>query len=211
MDILVLDDLHWADAESWSFVAELLNARPAIGLLTLLCARPLVAAQIAQLHPRVTNCLRPLPPEDAAALARRLGAPPATAAAAARLAEGNPLFVEHLVAWAAETGATDGPFPTSLHEVVLARINHLERVRLARLRQRASWSAGWMRGELVAELGTLEANVGLWLDRLESGDYADRAVVADYLGRLQRIEFELFMTAAVLGTARPPRLFSALY
>lgn len=62
---------------------------------------------------------------------------------------------------------------------------------------------GWMRGDLGAELDAVETGIGLWLDRLESGDYADRATVAEYLARLQRVDFELFITSAMLGRARP--------
>jgi hypothetical protein len=203
VDVLVLDDLHWADPDSLAFVTALMRAAPAAGLLTLLCARPQAGPALARLDPDTTIRLAPMPAEDAGTLARRLGAAPAIAQAATRLAGGNPLYVEHLVAWAAETHTVDGPVPASLHEVVLARISHLESVRLARLRQRASWVPGWMRGDLDAELDAVETDIGLWLDRLESGDYADRATVAEYLARLQRVDFELFITSAMLGRARP--------
>ena len=43
----------------------------------------------------------------------------------------------------------------------------------------------------------------LWLDRLETGDYAGRDVVADYIERLHKVEFELFLAAALLGRPRP--------
>lgn len=203
VNVLVLDDLHWADAASWTFLRALLNATPGEGLLTLVCARPTAAARMARLRAMTTIHLPPLPPEDAGELAQRLGAAPAIVAAAARLAHGNPLYVEQLVAWADESHHTDGPCPTSLHEVVLARIAHLGQVRLRQIRERASWSASWMRADVVTELDAVEAEIGLWLDRLESSDYADREVVAFYLGRLQRVESELFLAAMVLGRARP--------
>jgi hypothetical protein len=108
-----------------------------------------------------------------------------------------------LIAWERETGYVDGLCPTTLHEVILARIAHLEDVRLRALRQRASWSETWMRGDIVAELDAVETEIGQWLDRLETGDYADRKTVAGYVERLQRVEFELFLVAALLGRPRP--------
>jgi len=38
----------------------------------------------------------------------------------------------------------------------------------------------WSRQPLATDLDRLEADIGLWLDRLETGDYADRAEVARY-------------------------------
>ncbi len=203
VDTLVLDDLHWADQASGDFLHALLKARPATGLLTLICARPDADALVARLQPEITLHLQPLPPEDTTELAQRLGAAPAIVAAAAREAHGNPLYVEQLVAWASETRYVDGPYPISLHEVVLARIAHLAHVRLRDLRQRASWSERWMRRDIAAELGAIETEIGLWLDRLETGDYADRDAVAGYLERLHKVEFELFLVAALLGRPRP--------
>ena len=203
VNALVLDDLHWADEASSDFLHALLKMLPDTGLLTLICARPGADTFVAQLQPDTTLRLQPLPPEDASELAQRLGAAPAIVAAAARDAHGNPLYVEQLVAWASETGCVDGPYPTSLHEVVLARIEHLAQVRLRDLKQRASWSERWMRGDVAAELEAIETEIGLWLDRLETGDYADRDVVAGYLERLHRVEFELFLVAALLGRPRP--------
>jgi len=200
---LVLDDLHWADEASWDFVHALLKSRPGSGLLTLICARPGADTRVALLQPEVTLRLQPLPPEDTTELAQRLGAPPAIVAAAAREAHGNPLYVEQLVAWASETHYVDGPYPTSLHEVVLVRIAHLGHARLRDLKQRASWSERWMRSDVAAELDAIETEIGLWLDRLEAGDYADRDVVAGYLERLHEVEFELFLVAALLGRPRP--------
>jgi AAA ATPase domain len=203
VDVLVLDDLHWADDASCDFLQALLKARPTTGLLTLICARPGADAAVARLQPNMTLRLQPLPPEDTSELAQRLGATPPLVAAAAHEARGNPLYVEQLVAWASETHYVDGPYPTNLHEVVLARIAHLAQVRLHDLKRRASWLERWMRSDVATELDAIEREIGLWLDRLETGDYADRDVVAGYLERLHKVEFELFLAAALLGRPRP--------
>jgi len=203
VDVLVLDDLHWADDASWDFVHALLKARLSTRLLTLICARPDADTMVARLQPDITLRLQPLPAADTSELARRLRATPALVAAAAREARGNPLYVEQLVAWASETCYVDGPYPTSLHEVVLARIAHLAQVRLRDLKQRASWSERWMRNDIAAELDAVETEIGRWLDRLETGDYADGNVVAGYLERLHKVEFELFLVATLLGRPRP--------
>ena len=60
-----------------------------------------------------------------------------------------------------------------------------------------------MRSDVASELDAIETEIGLWLDRLETGDYADRDVVAGYLERLHKVEFELFLVATLLGRPRP--------
>lgn len=213
VDVLVLDDLHWADDESWTFLRTLLSAAPGMMRLIVLCTRPGpgIDDALATLRPDSVMRLPPLPPVDTAALARQLGAEPRIVGVAAE-SGGNPLYIEHVVAWSKEVGAVDRPIPATLHEAVLARLDWLERVRLGHVRRRASVAPGWMRDEVAGELDAIERDIGLWLDRLETGDYADRVATSAYLGRLERIEFELFVTAAIIGRPRPrsPRLREAI-
>jgi hypothetical protein len=126
------------------------------------------------------------------------------AAAAAERSKGNPLFVEQFAACAAETGYHGGTGgPENLHRVIAARIAYLSDVRLADIRQKLRWGRVWEREAVESELDQLEAEVGLWLDRLETGDYADRVEVAHYLIDLERVDFEIFLVSALAGKARP--------
>ena len=213
VDVLVLDDLHWADDESWRFLRALLSAARRMVRLIVVCTRPgpRVDSELATLRPDSVMRLPPLPPVDTAALALALGAEPRIVRIAAE-SGGNPLYIEHLVAWSKEAGRADRPIPATLHEAVLARLDWLEQVRVGHVRRRASLAPGWMREEVAGELAAIESDIGLWLDRLETGDYADRVLTSAYLGRLKRIEFELFVTAAIIGRARPrsPRLREAI-
>lgn len=106
--------------------------------------------------------------------------------------------------WAAETafhGGSSGPH--TLHQVIAARIEHLSKARMADLRQRLRWGQAWERQRLTDELVRLEAEVGRWLDRLETGDYADRVDAAGHLVHLERLDYEIFLTSMLLGRPRP--------
>ena len=59
-----------------------------------------------------------------------------------------------------------------------------------------------MRADLDTRYATVEAEIGLWLDRLETGDYGDAIALLDYLELLRRVEFELFMAANLSGRPR---------
>lgn len=204
VNVLVLDDLHWADSESLQFLDALLAGLPLTGMFIILLARPSGRKQLQALRPTSELKLNPLPPPAAAELARRLSDSDAVAAAAALRCKGSPLFIEQFVAWAAEAnfrGGQSGPY--SLHHVIAARIDHLSKVRIADIRQRLRWSGSWQRQAIDNELGELEREVGLWLDRLETGDYADRVEAARHLNGLERLDYDIFLTSMLVGRPRP--------
>jgi hypothetical protein len=201
---LVLDDLHWADQEAWAFLRALLGRLPARGVMVVVATRPAGEAGLSQLAPQAVLRLPVVPTVDLDTLARRLSPSPQAAARATALARGNPLFVEHFAAWASETGyAGDGPCPETLHDVVMARIGHLATSTLRPLRERIMWTPEWGRAELNARFAAVEVEIGLWLDRLETGDYGDPVGLIEYLDLLRRVEFELFMAANLSGRPRP--------
>lgn len=203
IQILVLDDLHWADLEAWTFLRQFLRRIPACGVLVVLLARPGAEAEVQTLSPHVTLLLNVLPKADLDLLAQRLSHSPRVAAQATVLAQGNPLFVEHFAAWAMEIGHTgNGACPETLHDLVMARIRHLETGTLQGLRRQIAWTPRWMRADLDTRYATVEAEIGLWLDRLETGDYGDAIALLDYLALLRRVEFELFMAANLSGRPR---------
>jgi hypothetical protein len=213
VDALVLDDLHWADEESMAFLARLLDAMASRPLLVLLVARPSGWAMIEALAPARIHELAPLPPAITAELAARLSGAGRVAALAAERSGGSPLFVEHFLAWAAEThydGA--GHAPRTLHEVVAARITHLSESRLAAARRGLQRRSAWEAQELARELERIESEIGLWLDRLETGDYGDRIEAARHLSQLERLDLDLFVARTLAGTprARSSRLGEAI-
>ncbi|HWU20697.1 MAG TPA: AAA family ATPase [Nocardioides sp.] len=131
--VLVIEDLHWADASTLDLVRFLaLTAMP--GRLVLVTfrsdemrrrhpLRPLLA-ELARL-PTVTRVdLRPLSDDDVFDLVGSLAGPGSLVAGdlIARRAEGNPFFVEELVA-ASATGASSLPAP--LDDVLGARLDRL--------------------------------------------------------------------------------------
>ncbi len=204
IDILVLDDLHWADAGDMEFLRALVAALPSVGMVVFLVARPSGRKQLKELKPQFELKLSPLPKPAMEELAGRLGASGTVATVATLRSRGNPLFVEQFVAWAAETDFRGGQSgPRTLHQIIAARIGRLSNVRIAELRDRLRWGRSWERQSVDDELGRLEAEVGRWLDRLETGDYADRVEAARHLVYLEKLDYEIFLTSLLLGRPRP--------
>jgi DNA-binding SARP family transcriptional activator len=134
--LLVLDDVHWADADSLSLVRHIARSAPRRRLLVLLCARP------AELEPAVTQTLAELrragPLVDvelaglddeavAALLARRTGAADHESARRYRARTGgNPFFLEEILREAQEAGRdVKGP-PAGVRDVIGRRLARLD-------------------------------------------------------------------------------------
>jgi hypothetical protein len=204
IEVLVLDDLHWAGPSGLVFVRQLLAALPATGMLIILVSRPSGLESLQTLRPTAELKLNPLPGPAAKKLARRLTQSESVATAAALWCRGNPLFVEQFAAWAAETNLQVGQTgPRNLHQVIAARIEHLSKVRIVDIRQRLRWGRSWEQQVIEDELRLLEVEIGLWLDRLETGDHADRVEAARYLVRLEHLDYEIFLTSILAGRPRP--------
>jgi hypothetical protein len=204
IEILVLDDIHWAGAEGLAFVHRLLGALSKRAIFVILASRPSGYERLRTLQPTAELKLKPLPPVSAQELARGLIESKSIAAIAARRSKGNPLFVEQFAAWAAETKFLGGKGgPRNLYQVVVARIAHLSDVRIKDIQQRLRWGRSWERQVINDELGKLEVEIGLWLDRLETGDYADRVEAARHLVELEHLDYEIFITSMLAGRPRP--------
>jgi hypothetical protein len=119
--VLVIDDLHWGDADSFALLGELLRPPDAPPLLLIATARPGVLVPGADELP-----LGRLPPEAARALAEllvdRAGAG-VTADQVAEEAGGHPLFIDELVRHHARHGAAPA---LRLEEALGARVAGLE-------------------------------------------------------------------------------------
>ncbi|MBI4515210.1 MAG: AAA family ATPase, partial [Deltaproteobacteria bacterium] len=141
--VLLIDDLHWIDAQSDEFIAQIVDSVAATRTLLLLNFRPEYdAAWMARPdHHRIP--LRPLGAEAADELLRDLlGGDPSLEALRAHLCEragGNPFFAEELVSAFAESGTLAGErgayrlvrdpgeiaLPATVQGILAARIDRL--------------------------------------------------------------------------------------
>jgi hypothetical protein len=204
IDVLVLDDIHWAGGDGIGFVRRLLAALSTTAVFVILAARPSGRALLRTLHPTATIALRPLTPSAVREMAGQLSVSRTVSTAATQRSKGNPLFIEQFAAWAAETGFKGGENgPRSLHEIIAARIERLSKVRLAAIREQLRWGRSWERQVIDNEIETVEIEIGLWLDRLETGDYADRIEAARHLVKLEHLDYEIFIASTLAGRPRP--------
>ncbi|HTQ44711.1 MAG TPA: protein kinase [Polyangiaceae bacterium] len=132
--VLVVDDLHWADADSLSLLAELVRPpqAPPVLLLATLRAAAAADARVRGIASAFENDVRnvhvaPLAQADAERLARALleqaGERDAERAAAiAREAAGHPLFLDELVRHASGGGAA----PARFDDALVGRLAQLE-------------------------------------------------------------------------------------
>ena len=128
--ILVIDDLHWVDpasSELLRYVANNLGRAPILLVVTYraedAAAERDLIAQLARLATRQI-ALTPLEEDSTAEMAEILLGPDASRADIRRIAhdaDGNPLFVEELVAAFGTTGV-----PQTVRDLMLARFNLLD-------------------------------------------------------------------------------------
>src|SRR5690349_16893905 len=135
--LLVLEDLHWADASTLDllvYLAHDLGGRRVVLLATCRADEPASAARMARLADALRRSgaavvleLGPLADAELAALLDAHGdaaLPAAVREAILVRSEGNPFFAEELLAAA---GAEDGELPRRLRDVLTARVAGLDR------------------------------------------------------------------------------------
>jgi class 3 adenylate cyclase len=124
--IFVFEDIHWANGNMLDLVHALAQ-RVRGPLLFLTLARPELldtrAAWGSGLAGYTTLTLGPLTEEDSRALVARRVADERLAEEVLGIAEGNPLFIEQLVASVGEVAS--GALPTNIREIVAARLDAL--------------------------------------------------------------------------------------
>ncbi|MEX2539941.1 MAG: adenylate/guanylate cyclase domain-containing protein [Actinomycetota bacterium] len=128
--VVVVEDLHWADAQSEEVIRAIADVVSASPVLMILTFRPGYLHPSADLPHAHRIILSDLDPEARIELAEAtLGAaelPESLVGPVTKKAEGNPLFIEE-VSKALAAGATDAEaVPNSLQDVILARIDRLE-------------------------------------------------------------------------------------
>ena len=129
--VLVFEDVHWADRSELDLIEYLVGHVRDRPLMFLALARPELAARAATwggaLLSRTTIALEALTEENAVALASGLGAalPDATLRRIVEVADGNPLFIEELIASVAEGAGSADALPATVREAIASRIDLL--------------------------------------------------------------------------------------
>ncbi|MGE3740016.1 MAG: adenylate/guanylate cyclase domain-containing protein [Geminicoccaceae bacterium] len=129
--LLVVEDVHWADALTLAQLGTLAATVAECPAMLVVTSRPegepLDAAWRARTGnvPLVTLDLGPLRPTEALELAGAFAAADGRARACVERAQGNPLFLEQLLRHTEEEGTADG-VPDTVRSLVLARMDRLE-------------------------------------------------------------------------------------
>jgi len=141
--VITVEDLHWADESSLAALRALARSIGDVPVLLVATTRPDGGGALGELPWSSVVALEALSREDTAGLVAGAVSEPLSAGAASLVADrsgGNPLFVEELTAALLEAGvlvSVDGEIgvgdnpgsaglPATLHDVVLARIDHLD-------------------------------------------------------------------------------------
>jgi class 3 adenylate cyclase/tetratricopeptide (TPR) repeat protein len=181
--VVVFEDLHWIDEPSEQALAALVDAVPTLPVLLVLTHRP------GYVHPLERGytthvAVEPLTEEESAALVRGVLAarsiPPELDRLVTGTAEGNPFFTEEVLQSLTEEGVlapSDGGYvltralydvriPDTVQEVILSRIDRLERQTKAAL-QLASVIGRVFTVRLLDRISDLEARLEQSLSELK--------------------------------------------
>jgi class 3 adenylate cyclase len=192
--MLVFEDIHWADIALLDLVEQLAAQLRDLPVLVLALTRP----ELFDLRPswgggliaHTALPLGPLDATDAAGLAaHRLADAGAAgsldrAADLAAIADGNPLFIEQLAAAVAESGDRTAPLPTTVREIIAARLDALPRVERDVLLDASVSGRVFWRGMLerrAADPGVLRGA----LAELERRELISRQTVSSFEGHQQ--------------------------
>lgn len=149
--VVCLEDVHWAEPTFLDLLEYVAGWSRDAPILLLCLARP----DLLDERPRwggAAIALEPLTDSESEALLDELGAewpiPPDARAVIAEAAEGNPLFVEQMVAMVAEGGATTA-VPPSIQALLAARLDRLEPLERTVLERAAVVGKEFWRGAVV--------------------------------------------------------------
>jgi class 3 adenylate cyclase/predicted ATPase len=125
--VLVLEDIHWAEPTLLDFIEHLVEWTREAPIMVLCLARPELLDERAG-WPGERVELQALPREHAETLVGVLaaGMDPAVQTRAIAAAEGNPLFLEQMVALAADEDGERIAFPDTIQALLSARLDRLE-------------------------------------------------------------------------------------
>jgi class 3 adenylate cyclase len=188
---IVFEDLHWADRSLLELIQWLVGRLGDSPVMFLTLARPELfdteAGWGGGISAYTSITLGPLPGAEARDLAHRLRAD-LDDAALARIEQssgGNPLFVEELTAWVADSSPAEGAsFPTSVRSIVAARLDALPRDLRQMLLDASVVGLTFWRRSLEAISGQ---DVGEALDELVARDLVRREPVSRLPGDEQYV------------------------
>jgi DNA-binding SARP family transcriptional activator len=166
--VLVFEDLHWAEPTLLDLIDYLVAHATDAPVLVVGLARPELLEARPDWEQGESATLAPLSSDDADALIGNLGEPDAPLRArVVRTAGGNPLFIEQLLAHAAESGETEA-MPPSLELLLASRLDRLEAGELSVLQRGAMVGREFRRGAVVRLVPMEEAaGVGAHLRELD--------------------------------------------
>jgi class 3 adenylate cyclase len=210
--VLVFSDLHWADSSLLDLIeafAARVNDAP---LLLLTVARSELETKrpdwAASGPSSVALSLESLGQQDACELAVRLLARGAqkrlrqTAQEIGAAGEGNPLFIEELIACAVER-SSDGTreLPTSIRGIIAARLDAIPAPERAALLNASVMGRVFWDGAL-ARVAASPGDVGALLDSLQSRDLVRREAASRFRGQ-QQFRFKHALIRDVAYAALP--------
>jgi class 3 adenylate cyclase/tetratricopeptide (TPR) repeat protein len=191
--VLVMEDLHWVDAETHAVLDGVVASVPAASVLLLVNYRPEYrdrwSGQTCHRHLRID----PLPPAGSEALLQALVGDGAELAPLTRLlierTEGNPLFLEESVRTLVEVGALAGErgayrliedprairVPATVQALLAERIDRLSPADKRLLQAAAAIGKEVPYRLLRATVEEDEGDLGRGLARLVAGDFLDEA------------------------------------
>jgi class 3 adenylate cyclase/tetratricopeptide (TPR) repeat protein len=166
--IVVIDDIHWAEPTLLDLIEHVALLAGEVPMLVLCLARPELLDRRpgwSALGERTSELLLgPLADDDAAALLGRLtagaGVAPPDVASVLETAEGNPFFLEQIVAMRAEPGDGQAQIPASIQALLAARVDALPHAERAVI-DRAAVEGRAFHRSAVAELLPSEERSGL--------------------------------------------------
>jgi class 3 adenylate cyclase/tetratricopeptide (TPR) repeat protein len=164
--LLVLEDIHWAEPTLLDFIEHVVEWTSDSRMLLLCLARPeLLDERPGWPGERIE--LEPLAGEEADALLTGLGRPlePAHRLRITETAEGNPLFLEQLLALAAEQDGDEVALPPTIQGLLVARLDRLDREERSVLEAASVIGKEFWRGALL-HLSPSDSEVSVLLQRL---------------------------------------------
>jgi class 3 adenylate cyclase/tetratricopeptide (TPR) repeat protein len=164
--VLLLEDIHWAEPTLLDLIEHLAEWTREAPLLIVCLARPELLDERPGWRGELLD-LAPLADEEAQTLVAALaaGIDPSVRARSADVAEGNPLFLEQLIALAREEDGREFGLPRTIHALLAARLDQLESEERALLERAAVIGREFWRAAL-AHLSPREAEVSALLQRL---------------------------------------------
>lgn len=177
--LVIVEDLHWIDEKAEEAISVLYDAMVTLPILLVLTARPGYQHRLSERSYFARVVLNHLPTEDSTAIVEGVlesaSLPAKLINMIAEKAEGNPFYIEEVTKSLVEEGVlklTDGSYrfdssfedvnvPDTIHEVILARIDRLDRNARG-----AMQLASVIGREFTARLLNRIADVGAELDDL---------------------------------------------